>query len=156
MPLTWLDNRVALAQLDKAHRVVSGRLAAAATAAAPGDARAGGADAAEAVVPPASAASSSETNGGRTGDKSYYSVTPRIITLGGDHTTTLSALRSTHKRWGPVSVIHFDSHIVKTSIHRFLLPISRRTVRYAHISLGFFLLAHVRSVRPVKLSILLT
>ncbi|KAE9962809.1 hypothetical protein BLS_010001 [Venturia inaequalis] len=37
--------------------------------------------------------------------------TPRIITLGGDHTTTLSALRSTFTHWGPVSVIHFDSHI---------------------------------------------
>lgn len=36
---------------------------------------------------------------------------PRIITLGGDHTTTLSALRSTYKHWGQVSVIHFDSHI---------------------------------------------
>ncbi|RFU77822.1 proclavaminate amidinohydrolase [Trichoderma arundinaceum] len=39
------------------------------------------------------------------------STIPRIVTLGGDHTTTLSALRSTYKRWGPVSVIHFDSHI---------------------------------------------
>ncbi|UKZ75846.1 hypothetical protein TrVFT333_003541 [Trichoderma virens FT-333] len=39
------------------------------------------------------------------------STIPRIVTLGGDHTTTLSALRSTHKRWGSVSVIHFDSHI---------------------------------------------
>lgn len=36
---------------------------------------------------------------------------PRIITLGGDHTTTLAALRSTISHWGPVSVIHFDSHI---------------------------------------------
>ncbi|KAL6230288.1 hypothetical protein BDW75DRAFT_223160 [Aspergillus navahoensis] len=36
---------------------------------------------------------------------------PRIVTLGGDHTTTLSALRSTNKHFGPVSVIHFDSHI---------------------------------------------
>jgi len=36
---------------------------------------------------------------------------PRIVTLGGDHTTTLSALRSTHERWGKVSVIHFDSHL---------------------------------------------
>ncbi|KAI5922042.1 arginase [Camillea tinctor] len=71
VPLTWLDNNVALAQLDKAHTVVSGRRA------------------------------SNES----------YSVTPRIVTLGGDHTTTLSALRSTYKRWGPVSVIHFDSHI---------------------------------------------
>jgi arginase family enzyme len=42
---------------------------------------------------------------------SSRSSTPRIITLGGDHTTTLSALRSTHARWGKVSVIHFDSHI---------------------------------------------
>ena len=39
-----------------------------------------------------------------------YTV-PRILTLGGDHTTTLSALRSTHSHWGPVSVIHFDSHL---------------------------------------------
>ncbi|KAM0670074.1 hypothetical protein ACQRIT_002586 [Beauveria bassiana] len=36
---------------------------------------------------------------------------PRIITLGGDHTTTLAALRVTEKHWGPVSVIHFDSHV---------------------------------------------
>ncbi|KFY45813.1 hypothetical protein V494_00746 [Pseudogymnoascus sp. VKM F-4513 (FW-928)] len=36
---------------------------------------------------------------------------PRIIALGGDHTTTLSALRSTYEHWGAVSVIHFDSHI---------------------------------------------
>ncbi|KAH7027606.1 arginase [Microdochium trichocladiopsis] len=70
-PLTWLDNRVALAQLDKAHKVISGRHAA------------------------------NVTN----------SRTPRILTLGGDHTTTLSALRSTHARWGKTSVIHFDSHI---------------------------------------------
>jgi agmatinase len=71
-PLTWLDNNVAFAQLDKAHLVVSDREAANASAA---------------------------------------SKTPRILTLGGDHATTLSALRSTHQRWGPVSVIHFDSHI---------------------------------------------
>ncbi|KAF2828964.1 arginase family protein [Ophiobolus disseminans] len=38
-------------------------------------------------------------------------TTPRIVTLGGDHTTTLSALRSTYNHWGAVSVIHFDSHI---------------------------------------------
>ncbi|KAI3393262.1 hypothetical protein diail_4521 [Diaporthe ilicicola] len=68
---TWLDNTVALRQLDKAHRVVSGRAAANAT----------------------------------------VSSTPRILTLGGDHTTTLSALRSAHGRWGDVSVVHFDSHI---------------------------------------------
>ncbi|EON61125.1 agmatinase [Coniosporium apollinis CBS 100218] len=69
-PLTFLDNTAALRQLDKAHKVISGR---------------------------------------RTNSSTY--TTPRIITLGGDHTTTLSALRSTHERWGQVSVIHFDSHI---------------------------------------------
>ncbi|KAL4737703.1 arginase family-domain-containing protein [Aspergillus similis] len=70
-PLTWLDNTVALKQLDLAHKVVSSR-------------------------------ATNSTEKGRT---------PRIITLGGDHTTTLSALRSTYKHFGPVSVIHFDSHI---------------------------------------------
>lgn len=49
--------------------------------------------------------SSRRTNDTRAGK------TPRIIALGGDHTTTLSALRSTYDHWGPVSVIHFDSHI---------------------------------------------
>ncbi|KAK0630000.1 arginase [Bombardia bombarda] len=42
---------------------------------------------------------------------STISKTPRILTLGGDHATTLSALRSAFVRWGQVSVIHFDSHI---------------------------------------------
>ncbi|KAE8411590.1 arginase family-domain-containing protein [Aspergillus pseudocaelatus] len=70
-PLTWLDNTVALKQLDLAHKVISSR-------------------------------PTNSTNLGRT---------PRILTLGGDHTTTLSALRSTYAKWGPVSVIHFDSHL---------------------------------------------
>jgi agmatinase len=69
-PLTFLDNTIALKQLDKAHRMISARPAL----------------------------------------HSEYSV-PRIITLGGDHTTTLSALRSTFDHWGAVSVIHFDSHL---------------------------------------------
>lgn len=36
---------------------------------------------------------------------------PRIITLGGDHTITLPLLRSINKAYGPISVIHFDSHL---------------------------------------------
>ena len=36
---------------------------------------------------------------------------PRIITLGGDHTITLPALRAIHKSHGLVTVLHFDSHI---------------------------------------------
>ncbi|OMP84485.1 putative agmatinase 1 [Diplodia seriata] len=69
-PLTFLDNTVALKQLDTAHKILAGR----------------------------------------TTNSSDYTA-PRIITLGGDHTTTLSALRSTAEQWGPVSVIHFDSHL---------------------------------------------
>lgn len=70
-PLTFLDNTVALQQLEKAHKAVSRRPA----------------------------------------NSTQVSSVPRIITLGGDHTTTLAALRSTISHWGPVSVIHFDSHI---------------------------------------------
>lgn len=46
----------------------------------------------------------------RRANSTEYTV-PRIITLGGDHTTTLPALRSTFHHWGAVSVIHFDSHL---------------------------------------------
>ncbi|KAK3176474.1 hypothetical protein OEA41_007797 [Lepraria neglecta] len=70
-PLTFLDNTVALKQLEKAHKVVSGRKA----------------------------------------KNPSKSQTPRIIAFGGDHTTTLPALRSAASRWGKVSVIHFDSHL---------------------------------------------
>lgn len=48
---------------------------------------------------------------GRPAANASVSKTPRILTLGGDHTTTLSALRSAAERWGDVSVVHFDSHI---------------------------------------------
>ncbi|KAM3556354.1 hypothetical protein ARSEF4850_005567 [Beauveria asiatica] len=48
---------------------------------------------------------------GRRAKSSDGTGAPRIITLGGDHTTTLAALRVTEKHWGPVSVIHFDSHV---------------------------------------------
>jgi len=34
-----------------------------------------------------------------------------VITLGGDHTITLPLLRSINRAYGPVSVIHFDSHL---------------------------------------------
>jgi agmatinase len=38
-------------------------------------------------------------------------VHPRVITLGGDHTIVLPLLRSIHSVYGPISVIHFDSHL---------------------------------------------
>lgn len=36
---------------------------------------------------------------------------PRVLTLGGDHTITLPLLRGVAGIYGPVSVIHFDSHL---------------------------------------------
>lgn len=36
---------------------------------------------------------------------------PRIITMGGDHTITLMTLKSAYEQYGPISVLHFDSHI---------------------------------------------
>ncbi|CAN3352691.1 guanidinobutyrase [Diutina catenulata] len=44
----------------------------------------------------------------RTGDN--FAV-PKIITMGGDHTVALMALRSVYEHHGPVHVVHFDSHI---------------------------------------------
>jgi agmatinase len=48
---------------------------------------------------------------GRTANSPNVSQTSHIITLGGDHTSTLVALRSSKVRWGNASVIHFDSHL---------------------------------------------
>lgn len=36
---------------------------------------------------------------------------PRIVTLGGDHSITFSALRAINEVHGKVAVVHFDSHI---------------------------------------------
>ncbi|KIY49068.1 Arginase/deacetylase [Fistulina hepatica ATCC 64428] len=36
---------------------------------------------------------------------------PRMVALGGDHTIVLPILRSLNKVYGPISVIHFDSHL---------------------------------------------
>ncbi|RPA95522.1 Arginase/deacetylase [Choiromyces venosus 120613-1] len=48
---------------------------------------------------------------GRRGPAKDGRVLPRIITLGGDHTIVLPILRSVKRAYGPVSVIHFDSHL---------------------------------------------
>ncbi|KAL0934749.1 arginase family protein [Colletotrichum truncatum] len=88
--LTWLDNTVSLKRLDKAHKVISILFT---------------------WLPEDMNTHREKVISGRPAANSSVSSTPRILTLGGDHTTTLSALRSTYERWGPVSVIHFDSHI---------------------------------------------
>ncbi|KAJ7146316.1 Arginase/deacetylase [Mycena epipterygia] len=36
---------------------------------------------------------------------------PRIVSLGGDHTIVLPILRALNKKYGPISVIHFDAHL---------------------------------------------
>lgn len=38
-------------------------------------------------------------------------VHPRVLSLGGDHTIVLPILRSLNSAYGPISVIHFDSHL---------------------------------------------
>lgn len=59
--------------------------------------------------------------------------------LGGDHTITLAALRSTVDHWGVVSVIHFDSHIDTWDPHAFGGGITD----YAAVNHGTFLhIAH--------------
>ena len=96
--MTWLDNTVALRQLETAHNVrkqprVYPRCAA----------RIPCSDSISALC--------EQIAVGRKPVSERLSSIPRVITLGGDHTTTLSALRAAFKRWGKLSVIHFDAHI---------------------------------------------
>ncbi|KAI4215984.1 MAG: hypothetical protein LQ351_001480 [Letrouitia transgressa] len=51
------------------------------------------------------------TDAGKQGYSKKSTTLPRIITLGGDHTITLPILRSVVAAYGPISVIHFDSHL---------------------------------------------
>ncbi|KAI9661363.1 MAG: hypothetical protein M1831_003096 [Alyxoria varia] len=51
------------------------------------------------------------TNADRPGVSKKGKTLPRLITLGGDHTITLPMLRSMNREYGPISVIHFDSHL---------------------------------------------
>ncbi|KAI4180610.1 MAG: hypothetical protein LQ346_006951 [Caloplaca aetnensis] len=51
------------------------------------------------------------TNAGKPGPSKAGLTLPRLITLGGDHTITLPLLRSVVAAYGPISVIHFDSHL---------------------------------------------
>nr|GAT51698.1 predicted protein [Mycena chlorophos] len=45
---------------------------------------------------------------------------PRIVTLGGDHTIVLPILRSLHKVYGQISVIHFDAHFDTSAVEGIL------------------------------------
>jgi agmatinase len=86
--MTPLDNNIALKQFDKAHQVCKPK---------PHQAK-----------PHLTKSQIVSGQPASTPSKGYI---PRIVVLGGDHTTTLSALRSTYANFGAVSVIHFDSHL---------------------------------------------
>ena len=76
---------------------------------------------------------------GRTANNASIAKTPRILMLGGDHTITLAALRSTINHWGVVNVIHFDSHIDTWDPHR----VGGGVTEYAAVNHGTFLhIAH--------------
>lgn len=40
-----------------------------------------------------------------------YRRKPKLLTLGGDHSIALAALRAVNKIYGPVAVVHFDAHL---------------------------------------------
>jgi agmatinase len=64
---------------------------------------------------------------------------PRIVTLGGDHTITLPALRAIHTNFGKVAVLHFDSHLDTWDPE----VLSNNQSAYAAINHGTFLhIAH--------------
>lgn len=52
-----------------------------------------------------------KTDAKKTGLSKKGKTLPRVITLGGDHTISLPLLRSINRAYGPVSVVHFDSHL---------------------------------------------
>ncbi|WVQ71768.1 hypothetical protein IAR50_001309 [Cryptococcus sp. DSM 104548] len=58
---------------------------------------------------------------------------PKIVTLGGDHTILLPVLKAVHAVYGPVSVIHMDSHQDTFS------PFEENTSEYAMINHGTML-----------------
>jgi len=55
------------------------------------------------------------TDSKKVGPSTKGKTLPRVITLGGDHTITLPLLRSMNKAYGPITVIHFDSHLYATA-----------------------------------------
>ncbi|KAJ5723554.1 agmatinase 1 [Penicillium malachiteum] len=51
------------------------------------------------------------TDADKKGQSQAGQTLPRVITLGGDHTITLPLLRSINRAYGPVTVIHVDTHL---------------------------------------------
>lgn len=45
-----------------------------------------------------------------------YRRTPKLLTLGGDHSIALPTLRALNKVYDEVAVVHFDAHLDSTSL----------------------------------------
>lgn len=47
----------------------------------------------------------------RDSEYSKSSMPPRLLSLGGDHSIILPVIRNLYKLYGPITVLHFDSHL---------------------------------------------
>lgn len=63
------------------------------------------------------------------------SKTPRIVTIGGDHTITFPSLKAVYEKYGRVSVIHFDSHLDTIDPYH----MNKNVTEYAALNHGTFL-----------------
>lgn len=79
---------------------------------------------------PADSAASQSASSVKGKDGKYH---PKIVTLGGDHTILLPVLKAVHSVYGPVSVIHMDSHQDTFS------PFEENTSEYASVNHGTML-----------------
>jgi agmatinase len=99
IPVTSYDNAYAIEQIERGHHAILAR--------APRT----HADLPNRFGRPAASGDDGVYGRGRDGDKRKGGALPRVITLGGDHTITLPLLRSVTRAYGPISVVHFDSHL---------------------------------------------
>lgn len=93
IPVTAFDNNLAIKQMQKGYSTLLNRQ----------------------VKTTSTKSKGNWLNGEKVQDKAKYTKSgrlhPKLVTLGGDHTLVLPVLRSLHSVYGPVSVIHFDSHL---------------------------------------------
>ncbi|KAF3937838.1 Guanidinobutyrase [Dactylella cylindrospora] len=66
---------------------------------------------------------------------------PKLVTLGGDHTISLAALRALNKFYGQVAVLHFDAHLDTWHPEKYPSAWSSKQTRLTHGSM--FWLAQV-------------
>jgi agmatinase len=74
---------------------------------------------------------------------------PRLITLGGDHSVALPALRALNEIYGPVSVLHFDSHLDTWNPSNLAGAWSSEQSDYTHGSMVRFVRAHEATARSI-------